>query len=35
VGALAVELSANDLARLSQLDSATGDRYADMGAVNR
>jgi aryl-alcohol dehydrogenase-like predicted oxidoreductase len=35
VGALDVALSDDDLARLSGLGSATGDRYADMGAVDR
>jgi aryl-alcohol dehydrogenase-like predicted oxidoreductase len=35
VAALGVELTADDLARLSELGSAAGDRYADMNAVNR
>jgi aryl-alcohol dehydrogenase-like predicted oxidoreductase len=35
VGALDVALSDDDLARLSGLGSATGDRYADMCAVDR
>jgi aryl-alcohol dehydrogenase-like predicted oxidoreductase len=35
VAALDVALSDDDLARLSGLGSATGDRYADMGAVDR
>jgi aryl-alcohol dehydrogenase-like predicted oxidoreductase len=35
VAALDVELTADDLARLSALGTATGDRYADMGAVDR
>ena len=35
VAALDVGLSGDDLARLSGLGSATGDRYADMGAVDR
>jgi aryl-alcohol dehydrogenase-like predicted oxidoreductase len=35
VAALDVTLSGDDLARLSELGTATGDRYADMGAVNR
>jgi aryl-alcohol dehydrogenase-like predicted oxidoreductase len=35
VAALDVALSAADLERLSELGTATGDRYADMGGVNR
>jgi aryl-alcohol dehydrogenase-like predicted oxidoreductase len=35
VGALDVDLGPDDLARLSGLGTATGDRYADMDAVNR
>jgi aryl-alcohol dehydrogenase-like predicted oxidoreductase len=35
VAALDVQLSADDLARLSELGTAAGDRYADMKPVNR
>jgi aryl-alcohol dehydrogenase-like predicted oxidoreductase len=35
VAALDVALSAADLERLSELGTASGDRYADMGGVNR
>jgi aryl-alcohol dehydrogenase-like predicted oxidoreductase len=35
VAALSVELTGDDLARLSELGTAAGDRYADMAAVNR
>src|SRR5215213_9042254 len=35
VAALDLELTAGDLARLSALGAASGDRYADMGSVNR
>jgi aryl-alcohol dehydrogenase-like predicted oxidoreductase len=35
VAALDIELTAEDLARLSALGTATGDRYADMGSVGR
>jgi aryl-alcohol dehydrogenase-like predicted oxidoreductase len=35
VAALDVELTAQDLERLSALGTATGDRYANMDAVNR
>jgi aryl-alcohol dehydrogenase-like predicted oxidoreductase len=35
VAALDVELTGEDMARLSELGGATGDRYADMDAVNR
>ena len=35
VAALDLELTVNDVGRLSALGTATGDRYADMNAVNR
>jgi aryl-alcohol dehydrogenase-like predicted oxidoreductase len=35
VAALDVDLGADDLARLSELGTAAGDRYADMNAVDR
>jgi aryl-alcohol dehydrogenase-like predicted oxidoreductase len=35
VAALDVELTGDDLARLSELGTATGDRYAEMDSVNR
>jgi aryl-alcohol dehydrogenase-like predicted oxidoreductase len=35
VAALDLELTVDDVGRLSELGTATGDRYADMNAVNR
>jgi hypothetical protein len=35
VAALDVALTADNLARLSEFGTATGDRYADMDSVNR